>query len=272
MQGSIRGKGDPKVMHGLIVLAHPEKNSLNAQLAGAARERFACGGNTVEVLDLYEAGFDPLECGDHYGCRANGAFFSALTEQRHASDTGTLPADVAGAIDQIDRADLVMFQFPLWWWSMPAILKGWIDRVFVWGGVYTSSMRYCDRGRFRGKRTFLSVTTGAPEPAFGPDGRAGNLDMILWPIHFGLSYVGFEVLPPLRSFGVISDSAQGSPISDGTSGYLDALNRHIDALESLEAIRFNTSADWDREGRLRPDAPSFSPFIRHARPILGDPS
>lgn len=253
-------------MHTLILLAHPEKNSLNAQLARSAQERLEWNGNSVELVDLYREAFDPLEAEHHYARRLNGAFFSVLSEQRHASDLGTLPPEVIRAIDQLDRADLVIFQFPLWWWSMPAILKGWIDRVFVWGSVYNSRMRYCDKGRFRGKRAFLSVTTGASAPAFWPDGQCANLDLILWPIHFSLSYVGFEVLPPHRSFGVISDSSQVDPPLGDVSPRLDALKAHIDKLDSLEPIGFNASTDWDNQGRLRPDATSFSPFIRHLRP------
>ncbi|MER9300247.1 NAD(P)H-dependent oxidoreductase [Mesorhizobium sp. M0621] len=250
-------------MHTLILLAHPETNSLNAQLARCAQETLECNGNSVELVDLYREAFDPLEGEHHYAKRLNETFFSALSEQGHASDLGTLPLEVRRAIDQLDRADLVVFQFPLWWWAMPALLKGWIDRVFVWGEVYTSKMRYCDKGRFRGKRAFLSVTTGAPAPAFGPDGRAGNLDLILWPIHFSLSYVGFKVLPPHRSLGVISDSSQADPQLGDLSLRLEALKTHIDELESLEPIQFNGSQDWDNQGRLRPDATSFSPFIQH---------
>jgi NAD(P)H dehydrogenase (quinone) len=253
-------------MHTLILLAHPEKNSLNAQLAQSAQERLERNGNSVELVDLYRDAFDPLEGEHHYPKRLNKTFFSALSEQGYASELGTLPPEVMRAIDQLDRADLVVFQFPLWWWSMPAVLKGWIDRVFVWGNVYTSKMRYCDKGRFRGKRSFLSVTTGAPASAFGPDGRAGNLDLILWPIHFSLSYVGFKVLPPYRSFGVTSDSAQSQTTLGDVSPRLEALTAHIDELDRLEPIRFNASTDWDGQGRLKPDAASFSPFIRHLGP------
>ncbi len=67
------------------------------------------------------------------------------------------------------------------------ILKGWFDRVFVSGGLYSSRKRY-GAGHFRGKRAICSVTTGAPEHAFGPKARGGDLDAILWPIERSLYY------------------------------------------------------------------------------------
>jgi NAD(P)H dehydrogenase (quinone) len=95
----------------------------------------------------------------------------------------------------------VIFQFPLWWHAQPAILKGWFDRVLVYGGLYSGSRRY-NRGHFRGKKAMLSVTTGSPEQAFMPFGRAGNMVEWLWPTHSSLYYVGFDVLPPQVSYGI----------------------------------------------------------------------
>lgn len=252
-------------MHALIVLAHPEEKSFNAQLARTAKGTLEGQGHTVEIADLYREGFDPLEGPRHFPERADSGFFSAMAEQRHAADTNALPTDVEREIARLERADLVIFQFPLWWWSVPAILKGWLDRVFVWGRVYSSRMRYEDRGHFRGKRAFLSVTTGAPEPAFGPDGRAGNLDLVLWPVEFSLSYVGFSVLPSFRAFGVGGAApAEAATLARGIESRKAALSAHLGRLDRLRPLPFNGSQDWDETGRLKPDAPSHSPFIRHA--------
>ena len=138
----------------LIVLAHPEAKSFNAQMAETARAAFEHRGHTVEIDDLYGQDFDPRESPTHFPSPRSMDYFSAMVEQRHASDTGTLPADVAREIARLEAADLVMFQFPLWWFSMPAMLKGWLDRVFVWGRIYSSRRRY-DTGHFAGKRAFV---------------------------------------------------------------------------------------------------------------------
>ena len=251
-------------MHALVVLAHPEERSFNAALARTAEATLTAEGHTVELADLYREGFDPLEGGSHFHRRVDNDFFSAMAEQRHASDTDSLPADVERAIAQLERADLVIFQYPLWWWSMPAILKGWLDRVFVWGRVYSSRMRYCDRGHFRGRRALVSVTTGAQEPAFGPDGRAGNLDLVLWPMHFSLSYIGFSVLPPFRSFGVMNPAADSTgAVRARLEGSKAGFRSHLEQLDSLAPLGFNGSRDWDLSGRLKLEAPSYGPFIRH---------
>lgn len=65
---------------------------------------------------------------------SDGDYFSTLDEQRHAVESGALPADVQHEIARLMRADLVILQFPLWWHAQPAMLKGWFDRVFAYGG------------------------------------------------------------------------------------------------------------------------------------------
>jgi NAD(P)H dehydrogenase (quinone) len=102
------------------------------------------------------------------------------------------------------------------------MLKGWMDRVFVSGGLYTSRMRY-DAGYFRGRRAQVSITTGAPKAAFGPGSRGGDFDTMLWPIHYSLHYMGFSVLPPFISYGV-----QGHGYSyENKSSLQDRLKRNL---------------------------------------------
>jgi NAD(P)H dehydrogenase (quinone) len=60
-------------------------------------------------------------------------------------------------IASIDRADVLVLQFPMWWHLPPAILKGWFDRVFAYGEVYASQRRF-EKGRYAGKRAMLSIT------------------------------------------------------------------------------------------------------------------
>ena len=181
-------------MHALIVFAHPEPRSFNGALKDAAARSLRDAGHTVEVSDLYGEGFDPAERAEHYRPRTAPDAFSPLVEQREAWRQGTLPADVRREIQRLERADLVILQFPIWWHGPPAMLKGWFDRVFVSGGLYTSRMRY-DRGYFRGRRAVVSATIGAPPSVLVPGGRGGALDALLWPVQYSLYYMGFSVLP-----------------------------------------------------------------------------
>ena len=239
-------------MQSLIVLSHPEPGSFNAALKDQAVATLQRLGHDVEVSDLHAEGFDPVEGPDHYAPRFDRESFAALAEQRHASKRGSLPADVRREIARLERADLVVLQFPLWWHAQPAMLKGWFDRVFVNGGLYSSKMRY-DRGYFRGKRALLSVTTGAPEAAFASGGRGGDLETLLWPMHYSLHYMGFSVLPPFFAHGI-----QGHGYSYQEEGryrqHLEQVKEdwatRLGSLDRSAPLPFPGWDDWDDAGRL----------------------
>lgn len=238
-------------MHVLIVYVHPEPTSFNSAMKDLAADRLRVLGHTVEVSDLYADKFDPVERAAHYRERVDADRFAPLAEQRHASCTSSLPADVRREIDRIKRAELVIFQFPLWWHAQPAVLKGWFDRVFVSGLLYSSTMRY-DRGVFRGKLAVASITTGAPEVAFEPGGRGGDIELLLWPIHYSLHYMGFSVLKPFLAFGV---AGHGYEYQDGDGqavhlkGYIHAWLERLAHLQNEPRLRFPSWNDWDDMGR-----------------------
>jgi len=146
-------------------------------------------------------GFDPAEGPRHYDSRLAPERFDAQAEQRHASSQGTIPEVVAAEIERLDRADLLVLQYPMWWHLPPAMLKGWIDRVFVYGAVYASKKRF-EAGRFVGKRALVSVTVGTSAETYAHDGRSGDIALLLWPVNFSLAYVGYEVLAPFVAYGV----------------------------------------------------------------------
>lgn len=154
-------------MNVLLVLAHPERASFNGGLVDVAAQTLSEAGHRVEIDDLYGESFDPVERPACYQDRVDDTYFAPLTEQRAHYTQGQLPSDVEREISRLNWADLVVFQFPLWWHSQPAILKGWFDRVLVYGGLYSGRMRY-DRGYFGGKKAICSVTTGSPEATFLP--------------------------------------------------------------------------------------------------------
>lgn len=223
-------------MNVLIVLAHPERKSFNGGLVDVAVKQLEDAGHQVEVGDLYAEQFDPVEHAEQYPHSTVASdYFYPLNEQRAHYQQDTLPQDVQRELARLEWADLVIFQFPLWWHAQPAILKGWFDRVLVYGGRYTSRMRY-DHGYFRGKRAMLSVTAGSPGIAFQPFGRAGDMVAWLWPMHASLYYVGFDVLPPQVSYGV-----QGGGIEYQKE---DALRIHLNACKKCWAKRL---AHWERE-------------------------
>ena len=91
--------------------------------------------------------------------------------------------------------EALILQFPLSWFGLPAILKGWVDRVFALGRVYGG--RFYRTGVFAGKRALCSITIGGPPSMYGVDGVNGSLSTIAYPIQHGiLSFTGFTVHAP----------------------------------------------------------------------------
>lgn len=251
-------------MNSLLLIAHPEPDSYNAQLRRIAMDVLARHG-TVEVSDLYAQAFDPAERAAHYPRPLDPRRFDTQAEQRHACEQGSLPEDVAGELSRLRRADLLMLQFPLWWFGAPAMLKGWIDRVFVYGGMYSSRRRF-DRGVCRGKRALLGVTVGSPAARCGADGIEGDTRVHLWPLLYSLRYVGFDVLEPLLLFGIHPPRAD----SDGAGQrrhlqqQADAYRRALEDLRQRPSIAFNAQDDWDASGCLRDGRRVLAPAWPHA--------
>ena len=254
-------------MHAHMVLAHPEPKSFNAHLVETGVKALRSAGWTTTVSDLSAMGFDPCERAEHYHDRANPDRFDVQAEQRYASNAGTLPDQVMEELERLDHADLVILQYPMWWHLPPAIMKGWFDRVWAYGAAYTSAKRFED-GRFVGKRAMLSVTVGTSRESYGHDGRSGDIDLMLWPVNFNLAYAGFTVLQPFVAYGVeaglrYSDAAQvAERLAAVTEDFRSIME---DGAGERAAIAFNRKADWGADGRIRPTAPAFSPFIRHRK-------
>jgi NAD(P)H dehydrogenase (quinone) len=179
----------------LLVLAHPEPKSFNAALFHRAIETLTSAGQEVATSDLYAMEFNPVSDRHNFTKNFNADYLRLQVEEGHASETGGFAADIETEICKIEAADLIILHFPLWWFSMPAILKGWVDRVFAFGRTYGSGRMY-EKGVFQGKRAMLTFTTGGPQSIYVPGGFNGDIDTIIRPIERGiLQFLGFDVLP-----------------------------------------------------------------------------
>lgn len=256
-----------------VVLAHPERQSFNGLLAETSQATLEEQGWRVSLSDLYRMGFDPLEGAQHYEQFADESRFHAQTEQRHHADAGTTPADVASEIQNLLAADLLVVHFPLWWFGMPAMLKGWIDRVFVYGAMYRSARRY-DTGICAGKRMIACITTGASADSCANDGREGDTRMHLWPLLFSFRYVGYSVLVPeiFHGVGGVAFVEGDDAGTTGVAAYAARWKEQLLGLDGRPLIPYNPDDDFDDRKRLRPEASSLSPFISHERAALWEPS
>ena len=186
----------------LVVLAHPERRSFNGAMADAAVETLREQGHDVTFSDLYRMGFDPVSDRRNFATVQDADYFKQQVEEDHATETGGFALDVETEIAKLEAADLMIWQFPLWWFSVPGILKGWVDKVFAFNRIYGRGHFY-DKGILRGKRALLSLTTGGSgEDAYQSGGFNGDINGILRPIQRGmLEFVGFDVLKPQIVYG-----------------------------------------------------------------------
>ncbi|MCS6986017.1 MAG: NAD(P)H-dependent oxidoreductase [Sphingomonadaceae bacterium] len=241
------------VRHALIVLAHPDPQSFNAALAHAAARALTDLGARVSWSDLYAMGFGAVAGrGDILDAPAEGPF-NLAREQGRAHAAGTLAPDIRAEQAKLAEADFVLFQFPLWWFGMPAILKGWVDRVLTLGFAYGLG-RWWNEGPMRDKRAMLSITTGSPAGAYAPDGRNGDIERILWPIEAGvLALCGFTVLPAVVAYGApwMTDEERRD--------HIDRLCQRLRALEATPARFFHPLSDFGDDMRLKPDVVPRTP-------------
>lgn len=179
--------------------AHPQSSSFNARL-------FREGTRTLErdydvtTTDLYAQGFDPVLSAKDLG-EPLGRAGNIVELMGEAQAAGQLPDDVLEEQRKVAAADLLVFQFPLWWYGVPAILKGWFDRVltngFAYGTVDPESgmpLRY-GAGPLAGRRALIIVTAGEDDRSIGERGISGDIDSLLFPVTHGtLWYTGIEPL------------------------------------------------------------------------------
>ncbi len=185
----------------LIIHAHPESQSFCSSLKNEAVSYFQSQGAEVKVSDLYAMGFNPVGDKHDFKQLQHPDFFKYQMEQVHAHQNNLFMPDVKTEMDKLEWCDTLIFNYPLWWFGLPAILKGWVDRIFAMGLVYGAGKGVYENGTYKNKTAFLTLTTGGPEVAYGDTGKNGNLDTILYPIQHGMFYfAGMTVLPPFISF------------------------------------------------------------------------
>ncbi len=167
-------------MKHLIVVAHPAEDSFTMGLARAYADELERLGHGQKTYDLYRMGFDPVLSHDELLPPAAD----------HASR-----ADVAAAQADIRAAEILVVIYPLWWMSMPAIMKGYIDRVFARGFAYESKGGVV-HGLLSGKRCVMITISGAPLPVLVESGKWNAVE-VLQDTHIFRS-AGFDLVEHLH--------------------------------------------------------------------------
>lgn len=229
----------------VIVWAHPEAHSFNRSLVDLAQRSLSEAGHLVRTTDLYGEGFEAVASQADFRKRQRPDRLVYDDEQFAASQGGGFDCQIEKALEDLEWCDLLILQFPLWWFSVPAIMKGWIDRVMAKGIAYGGG-RWYDRGGFTGRRALLSLTTAAYPEMYSPNGINGAMDVILWPLQHGvLRFCGFEALSPhIIWTATYSD--------DATRGA--AMDRYRERLRHIENERgepFHARQDFDERWQLK---------------------
>ncbi|KAM7229780.1 hypothetical protein CapIbe_019896 [Capra ibex] len=191
----------------LLEAEDPSCSSVSSLTPGPAPRSglsdFAGGHPGSSVAEGWRAMDVPLSesfCPAPPGTLSNPGFFNYGVETHKAYEKRSLSSDIIEEQKKLQEADLVIFQFPLYWFSVPAVLKGWMDRVLCQGFAFDFPGSY-DDGFLKGKLAILSLTTGGTASMFSKTGVNGDFRYFLWPLQHGtLHFCGFKVLAPQISF------------------------------------------------------------------------
>ena len=239
-------------MRVFIVHAHPEPQSFNGAMTRAATEALTAAGHEVIVSDLYAMGFNPVSDRRNFATVHDPNYYRQQAEEAYAAAVDGFAPDVQTEMGKLFWSDALILQFPLWWFGLPAILKGWVDRVFASGGRIYGGGKWYDRGVLAGKLAMCSITIGGPPPIYSEHGLNGPVSSILFPINHGMLYfTGFTVIEPflVHAPARIGDEARAA--------HLDRYRERVLGLASAPTITYPKLADYDADFVLT--RPGLSP-------------
>jgi NAD(P)H dehydrogenase (quinone) len=177
------------------MLIHPSEHSFNKEMFSAANTVFADNGHTVKTIDLYHSQFDPRELTNNIVNLSNSSYDQKWTR---AEKLDLLPEFTIGELEKLKECDILYIQSPIWLWSPPAILKSYMESVFIFNTVFTTPHHAFDTTLpfrlFKGKRVILSLTASASEEMMLQNFRDKHELLVHLKNVFEL--VGFEFIDP----------------------------------------------------------------------------
>ena len=179
----------------------------------------------VKISDLYADNFKAIADWEDFSSQTeqgnNSQYFLA---QQYAYTHELLKDDINAELHKITWAQHIIFQFPLWWFSTPAILKGWLDRVLVKGFAYDAGKIF-NEGLLKGKTASLVVTTQSPESAYQVNGlHQARIDTFLHHINHTLHFTGIKTLEPFITYAAFNlEDSQKELITKNFLVYLQDL-------------------------------------------------
>ncbi len=163
-------------MKHLVILGHPSTDSLNKVIHDEIAHLYKKHGHDITVRDLYSMNFNPV----------------LSSKDIQAARSGKVLPDVKTEQDYIKKADVITFIYPLWWTAMPAIVKGYIDRVFSYGFAYAFTPGNDLKKLLKGKKVILINTHGMPADLYQKSGVYDAMNLLTEKHTF--EFFGMEVL------------------------------------------------------------------------------
>ncbi len=187
-----------------IIFAHPEPNSLNGALKDLAVLTLKENGHKVKVSDLYDMGFKATLDRDDFLKMQTPNRLMPVLEQLNASKTDGFASDIKAEMEKIEWADLIIFQFPIWYETMPALLKAWFERVLAHGFAHNIlEGKVNDQGFLKGKKAMLSFTAGSEKESFYNDISNEDKTKLLPPVSKALRFTGLKVIDAFAVFNAM---------------------------------------------------------------------
>ncbi|MDY7545107.1 NAD(P)H-dependent oxidoreductase [Glaciimonas sp. CA11.2] len=234
-----------------VVYCHPEPKSFVGSMRDTVCHALSESGWQVTLSDLHASQFNPVASAADFGQRERSDHLVYSLEQRHGWQHKTIAKDIAAEVEKIVDAELLVLVFPLFWYSMPAQLKGWVDRVFL-SGTFFGGRRIYDQGGMVGKRAMVVTSLGGQSHMFGPEAIHGELNGMLRHLLQGtLGYVGFDVCEPFYAHHVpyVDDQARGA--------MLDQLDREMRVVDRRPTLPMPSLEAFDEQFRPRVTKPSY---------------
>lgn len=191
-------------------------------------------GFEVKLSDLYAMNWNPVASPEDFNLPYSTSPFSLTDAQKSAFITGNYSQDIKMEHQKIKWADYILFVFPFWWGSMPAIMKGWLDRCLFASLCYDKDKIF-EKGPMKGKKAMLMCSTSMPETAYRPGGmHEMTMDDRLHGITYGsLKFCGFSVLKAFYAYGIV-----GADEPTRKQGLID-LEKYLKDLKNIPEAIFN---------------------------------
>lgn len=220
-------------MNTLIVYAHQETGSFNHALYEKTLSVLKKRGDVIKTSDLYGMDFKAVAGREDFTGTIPSGLINYMLEQQKAASENRFTEDIKIEQEKLQWAELVILHFPIWWFSVPAILKGWFDRIMAAGVTWDFGKIYGD-GLLRGKKGMCVATTGGPEEMYSKNGAHGTtINEVLYSVNHGtMAFCGMEVLPPFVAFSVFQVG------EEGRKKYLAEYEELLANIDKIEPIRF----------------------------------